>query len=79
MANSDPGQSWWNAYVIMNAQQAAYLSQPYSPGYDADFASSLAWCINNRAYGFADFNRLGAGGVGYCGGPQGFGNGPTKS
>jgi hypothetical protein len=77
MANSDPGSDWYyNAYAPMNAAQVSYLTLPYSPGYDADFASSLQWCMQNFAYGFAQYKTQ----VGLLPSSNGPGfNGPTKS
>ena len=75
--NGDPGQAWWDAYVVMNSQQVSYLSLPYSAGYDSDFASSLLFCMQNFLYGFSQYKTQ----VGLL--PSGAGtrdsNGPTKS
>ena len=61
IANSDPGQAWWNAYVVMKCDDVIYLTDRWSPGYDPVFAANLGWCYVNKAYGFADYNRPGAG------------------
>jgi hypothetical protein len=81
MANSDPGQAWFDAYKVMSFGDVIYLTNQWSPGYDAEFAANLAWCYANRAYGFQDYNRPGAGSNGAVswGCPGGILNGPTKS
>lgn len=77
MANQDPGSDWYyNVYAPMKAEQVGYLTLPYSPGYDADFASSVLWCMQNYAYGFAQYKTQ----VGLLPGSSSvYFNGPTKS
>ena len=80
MAQSDPGQQWWDRYVVMKKIDVIYLTNQRSSGYDSVFAGNLGWCYQNHAYGFADYNRPGAGsnGAASWGCPGGIANGPQE-
>jgi hypothetical protein len=81
IASSDPGQAWWDAYAVLKQNDVLYLTNSQSPGYDPVFAANLGWCFQNRAYGFAAYNRPFAGSnyAAVWGVPGGITNGPTKS
>jgi len=65
-------------YVNMKNDTILALTNPTSAAYDPVFAGNLAWCFFNRAYGFADYNRVVAGGNMFPNN-AGISNGPTQS
>lgn len=84
IANSDPGQAWWNAYVVMKQNDVLYLTNSAGPGYDPVFTANLGWCYQNKAYGFEEYDTTlhpaaGSNYAHFWGTPGGIWNGPQKS
>jgi hypothetical protein len=84
MAQGDPGITWWNFYVTTKANDVLYLTNPNGPGYDPVFTANLAWCYQNHAYGFGEYDPAVHPGAGdnrahWWGVPGGIWNGPQKS
>jgi hypothetical protein len=80
----DPGITWWNAYVVMKYDDVRALCNPIDSRYDPVFAANLAWCSNNHAYGFGEYDpavhpSAGDNRAHWWGCPGGILNGPTKS